>query len=411
MSIVDEAGRCLKCKKPMCREGCPVGTPIPEAMQLFLEGKTREAGRILFENNPLSAITSIVCPHENNCLKYCVLGRKGQPIEFSEVEKYISALYLDTFSMKPPESNGMMVAVIGSGPAGITVSLLLALRGFKVTLIEAQDRIGGVLRYGIPEFRLPKTIVDKYAGILRDLGVKFKPNVFIGSRATLEDLFIDGYKAVFVAVGTAKPIKFGLLGETLGHVHYAIDYLKSPDSYNMGKKVIIIGDGNVALDAARMAVRKNPGVSVTLVSRSIDEDMSGNRKEIEMAKVDGVKFMYLLSAVRFTEDKVIFVKVDMTEDEEGRRSYEESMTERMEIPADSVIVAIGQGPQGAAVSESDVDRTQRGLLDADESGRTNMEGVFAAGDVVTGPRTVVEAVAFSKNVADAIEQYCMSEAK
>ena len=180
---------------------------------------------------------------------------------------------------KAERSNVAMVAIIGAGPAGITASIILALKGFKVTLIESQDRVGGVLRYGIPEFRLPKSTVDKYAKILNGLGVKFKPNTFVGSKATLEDFFIDGYKAVFVAVGTAKPMKLGLLGETLGHVHYAIDYLKSPDSYDIGKNVVIIGAGNVALDAARMAVRKNPGANVTLVSRKIDEDMTGNRHE------------------------------------------------------------------------------------------------------------------------------------
>lgn len=300
-----------------------------------------------------------------------------------------------------------MVAVIGAGPAGIAASICLAMKGFDVTLIEAKDRIGGVLCYGIPDFRLPKALVDRYAILLHDIGVRFKPNTFIGSTVRIDDMFIDGYKAVFIAVGTAKPLKLGLLGETLGNVHYAIDYLRSPDSYFLGHNVVVIGAGNVALDAARMAVRKEPLANVTLINNRAECDMTGNIHDINMARVDGVHFLHQLSTVRLKSDSVVCVPVDMIVDENGNRSYEENMAEHTEIPADTIIVAIGQGPQGTALSGTEVDRTARGLVDADDCGHTKIPGIYAAGDIVTGPRTVVEAVAFAKKVADEIERYCL----
>ena len=406
MGIVDEANRCLKCKVPQCSRACPVSTPVPEVMRLFLDGDIQEAGRILFENNPLSAVTSIVCPHEANCAGHCVLGKKGAPVEFFKVEEYISSFYLETAHPVPPASNGMMVGVVGAGPAGIAASICLAMKGFDVTLIEARDKIGGVLRYGIPEFRLPNEVVDRYEVLLDDLGVTFKPNTFVGSTATVDDMFVDGYKAVFIAVGTAKPIKLGLLGETLGNVHYAIDYLRSPDSYRLGRNDVVIGAGNVAIDAARMAVRKEPLATVTLINNRAECDMTGNRDEIEMARVDGVQFRHQLSTVRLKRDAVVCVPVDVAQNDDGTRTYEENMAEHVVLPADTIILAIGQGPQGSALKGTEVDRTSRGLISADENGRTANPGIFAAGDIVTGPRTVVEAVAFAKKVSDEIERYC-----
>lgn len=409
MELIDEANRCLKCRVAQCSKACPVATPVPEVMKLFLDDKIGEAGALLFENNPLSAVTSIVCPHESNCFGHCVLGRKGAPVEFYRIEQYISQFYLETAHLEPPASNGIMVGVIGAGPAGIVASIRLALRGFDVTLIEANDRVGGVLRYGIPDFRLPKEIVDRYAVLLHDLGVRFKPNTFVGSTATVEDMFLDGYKAIFVAVGTAKPVKLGLLGETLGNVHYAIDYLRSPESYHLGRNVVVIGAGNVALDAARMARRHEPLATVTLVNNRAECDMTGNVHDVEMARVDGVRFVHQLSAVRLTTSSVVCVPVDMTENEDGTRTYEERMSEHVEVPADTIIMAIGQRPQGTAVAGSAVTRTSRGLFEADQNGRTADPRIFAAGDVVTGPRTVVEAAAFAKKVADEIERFCLGE--
>jgi glutamate synthase (NADPH) small chain len=197
------SSRCLKCKVPQCRKNCPVSTPIPEVMRLFEEDKEQEAAEMLFANNPLSGITAIVCPHERNCYGHCVLGKKSDPVEFFKIEQYLSAKYLDDYEPPAIEKKDIRVAVVGAGPAGITMSILLSLKGFRVTLMEARDKIGGVLRYGIPDFRLPRNIVDKYETILMKLGVQYKPNTFIGSSITLDDMFIDGYKAVFIAVGTA----------------------------------------------------------------------------------------------------------------------------------------------------------------------------------------------------------------
>lgn len=409
MELITEAKRCLKCKVAKCKANCPVNTPIPEVIKLFEEGKEKEAAEMLFINNPLSSICAIVCPHERNCCGNCVLGKKGNSIEFYQIEQYISGKFIDNYEPPVIEKNKYRIAVIGAGPAGIAMSIILSLRGFGVTLIEARDKIGGVLRYGIPEFRLPKSKVDRYGVILHKLGVKFKPNTFVGSTVTLEDMFIDGYDAIFIASGTAKPNKLGLLGETLGSVHYAIDYLRSPESYYIGKSVIVVGAGNVALDAARMAVRYiEEGGTVTIINNRRAEDMTGNIHEIKDAENEGVKFSHLLQAVKLTEEGARCVTV-VPEEVDGIMKYEEIFSQTTMIPADTIIVAIGQGPQGAVVAEVDVNKTSRGLLEVDENGCTTSPGVFAAGDIVSGPKTVVEAVAFTKKVADEIEQYCKNK--
>jgi glutamate synthase (NADPH) small chain len=398
---------CLKCKVPPCRKSCPVSTPIPDVIRLFEEGKEREAAEMLFANNPLSAICSIVCPHERNCYGHCVLGKKSDPVEFFKIEQYLSDKFLDEYEPPIIEKKNIRVAVIGSGPAGITMSILLSLKGFKVTLVEARDKMGGVLRYGIPEFRLPKEIVDKYEPIMSKLGVRYKPNTFIGSSITLDDMFIDGYKAIFIAVGTAKPNKLGLLGETLGNVYYAIDYLKSPEAYNLGRNVVVVGAGNVALDAARIAIRNiEQDGTVTIINNCLEDEMTGNRHEIAAAVEEGVMFVHLLQTIKIEEDGVKCVAVTAEKTENGT-VYEEDFTIVRKIPADSIIVAIGQGPQGAVMTDSNVSKTHRGLVDADENGYTSSKGVFAAGDIVTGPKTVVEAVAFAKKVADEIDKYCL----
>ena len=356
--MIDQiAARCLKCKVPQCRKHCPVS------------------------NNPLSAVCSIVCPHERNCFGHCVLGKKSDPVDFFRIEQFLSGNFLKTYEPPAIEKREDRIAVIGSGPAGITMSILLSLMGYRVTLMEARDRIGGVLRYGIPGFRLPREIVDRYDPILYKLGVQFKPNTFIGSSITLDDMFIDGYKAVFIAVGTAKPNKLGLLGETLGNVFYAIDYLKSPEAIE-------------------------PGGAVTVINNLLEEEIAGNRQEIDDAVREGIQFVHLLQALKLEEDGVKCVAVRAEKTESGT-VYEEDFSRTQKIPADSIIVAIGQGPQGAVMSDSSVSKTHSGLVAADESGHTSSPGVFAAGDIVTGPKTVVEAVAFAKKVALEINRYCL----
>jgi glutamate synthase (NADPH/NADH) small chain len=336
-----------------------------------------------------------------------VRGKKSEPVEFFKIEQLLSGKFLNDYTPPLIEKNNIRIAVIGSGPAGITMSILLSLKGFRVTLMEARDKIGGVLRYGIPEFRLSRDIVDRYEPILHRLGVQFKPNTFIGSSITLDDMFIDGYKAVFIAVGTAKPNKLGLLGETIGNVYYAIDYLKSPEAYRLGKNVVVVGAGNVALDAARMAIRNiEPGGTVTIINSLPEEEMTGNRREIAEAVDEGVKFIHLQQTIKLEEDGVKCIAVKVEETDQGK-VYEEDFTRVRKIPADSILVAIGQGPQGAVTADSSVSKTYRGLVAADENGYTSSKGVFAAGDIVTGPKTVAEAVAFAKKVAGEIEKYCL----
>ena len=377
-------------------------------MQLFLDGEIEEAGRVLFENNPLTAVTSIICPHERNCAGHCVLGIKSTPVEFYRIEEYISRFYLETMTVPEIEKNGIKVAVAGAGPAGLAMSLMLLAKGYDVTLFEAQDDIGGVLRYGIPPFRLPRDLLDMYKDVLLRMGVRFRPNTRIGTNLQIQDLFPDGYKAVFVAAGTGRPNRLGLLGETLGHVHFAIDYLKSPDTFRLGNRVAVVGAGNVAIDAARTAIRREHS-HVTILHFMGEEDMTANRDEVEMAEIDGVEFVHYAQAVRITDEGVRCVRVNRIENEDGSVSFEEDYTETFDVPADSVILAIGQGP-GADVNAGSIKVTQRGFLEVNEFGETNTPGVYAAGDIVTGPKTVVEAVAFAKKVFPHMEEYLKSQA-
>lgn len=404
--IMCEAQRCLKCKVPKCKKACPISTDIPTIMNLFLEGSEKEAAATLFKNNPLSAICSIVCPHENNCYGNCVLGIKKDPITFYKIEQYLSNKYIDELEMEKPEKNGMKVAIIGAGPAGISMSIFLAQRGFEVTLMEQNDKIGGVLRYGIPAFRLPKDRVDAYKDVLKKLGVIIKPNCHIGSNLLIDDMFIDGYDAIFLAVGTAKPNRLGLLGETLGNVHFAIDYLKAPEAHELGKTVVVIGVGNVAMDVARTALRQEGVERVIALNNRRAEDVTATKLEFSEALEEGVEFIHQISVLRITENAVIAVDVDVTEDENGNIVYEENMLSRHDIDADSIILAIGQGPISTLSDKAQIATTLRGLFAVDENGMTNIPGVFAAGDVVSGPKTVVEAVAHTKRVSENLIKYC-----
>ena len=250
-----DADRCFLCKNPRCRANCPIDTPIPEVISLFKEGKIHEAGEMLFENNPLSAICSVVCPHEDQCKGNCIRGIKSEPVRFCEMEELISNEYLDKIHFENLPKNKHSVAIIGGGPAGITLAFILARKGYKITIFDAHEKIGGVLRYGIPEYRLPNETIDKYEEKLLELGVVIRPNTLIGPVITVDKLLTDGYKAVFIGTGLWNPKPLNIKGESLGNVHYAIDYLKSPSVYRLGNKVVVIGAGNVAMDAARTAKR------------------------------------------------------------------------------------------------------------------------------------------------------------
>ena len=398
-NIKSEGERCLKCKVPQCSAHCPVRTPIPEITKAFLLNDINKAGELLFNNNPLSAITSVVCPHERNCAGHCVLGIKSEPIAFFEIEQYISQYYIQTFEPPHIEKNGKKVAVVGAGPSGITMSIKLALNGYDVTLFEAEDNIGGVLRYGIPDFRLSKRLVETYRTVLEKLGVKLRFHTRIGTNINTEDLFVDGYKAVYLGLGTGRPNKLGLLGETLGHVHFAIDFLKSPQTYNLGEKVVVVGAGNVAMDAARCAVRV-AHAKVTVLNRNSAEDAPAGQQEVDMAMIDGVQFIHNCQAVRITDKTVRCVAVNRIEEPDGKVTYEEDFSNTFEVEADSVILAIGQGPSAEIKYGSNMNLSARGLIATDENGETSTPNVFAGGDVVSGPSTVVQAVASTLRVAD-----------
>lgn len=408
--IIQEAQRCLKCKKPLCKAGCPVQTEIPTIMQMFLEGKMDEAGELLFNNNPLSAICSLICPHEKNCMGHCVLNHKNSPIKFFEVENYISSFFLDKAKLQPNKKNGHLVGIIGAGPAGLTLAILLAQKGYDVTIIDSKDKIGGVLRYGIPEFRLPKTLLDKLLNRMKDLGIQFRPNTLIGPTISIDDMFEDGYDAIFIGTGVWKPNRLRIPGETLGNVHFAIDFLKNPDSYNnLGDHVVIIGAGNVAMDAARTILRKTTA-KVDIIFFRGREEVTALEEELMLAEVDGVKMNYYLNTVKIENDGIIVEPVIKTENEDGTFSYKNDSEHPYKIYSSSVIIAIGQGAQTNIVKNTkQIDTNQKGLIEASEKGATTRPGVYAAGDVVSGARTVVEAVAATKKVAEEIDQYIKSK--
>lgn len=399
--VVNEARRCLHCKKPMCREGCPISTNIPEVIELFRTGHKEEAGAMLYGNNPLSVICSLVCDHDKQCEGHCVLGRKGAPVHFSSIENYISDSYLDHLQLEIKPRNGKRVAIIGSGPAGITISVLLAQRGYDVTIFESREKIGGVLRYGIPDFRLPKTILDRYQKQLTGMEIKIRPNTSIGSALTLDDLQRDGYQAIFIGTGVWKPRKLGIKGESLGNVHFAINYLVNPDVYDLGEQLVVIGAGNSAMDVARTALRKGTRRVAVFCRRN---QAAASVREVEYAVADGVEFCYGFRPVEITDEGVVYQQASF--DEEGNVT---GLSENRLFPCSSVIIAVSQGAQNRIVSTTTgLDMTQHGLLATDERGQTTRPGVFASGDVVLGARTVVEAVRYSKQVADEMDQYLQS---
>lgn len=403
LHVMDEANRCLGCKVPQCQKGCPISTPIPEVIKLLKANKLDEAGKMLFENNPLTTVCSLVCNHENQCEGHCVLGRKGAPVHFSTIESYISTTYANKMTQGPAPSNCMRAAIIGSGPAGLTIAVILARYGYDVTIFEGKDKVGGVLRYGIPEFRLPKSVLDDFKYRHLDLkGIKFRPNTHIGGAIGIDDLFRDGYKAIFVGTGVWKPNALHIKGETLGNVHFGINYLNNPDSYQLGKRVIVIGAGNAAMDVARTAIRK--GVQ-ELTCFSITKQVAVSKHEFSYAQLEGVQFEYNMAPVEIKDDGVIFK--DVIENEDG--TFTDVPDSTHFFPADSVIISISQGPQNRIVNTTQgLAADKRGLLVADETGHTTRPGIFASGDVVNGARTVVEAVAHSKIVAESMHQYMQS---
>ena len=388
------------------RMPCPISTSIPEVIEEFSKGQIAKAGEILFKNNPLSLVCAIVCPHESQCLGNCIKGIKSEPVRFCDIEKHVSKYYLENIKLDKEADKEERVAIVGGGPAGITIAFILAQKGYKVTIFDTHDKIGGVLRYGIPEYRLHNSIIDRYEEILIELGVKIRPNTLIGPVLTLDKLFFDGYKAVFIGTGVWNPKTLNIKGESLGNVHYAIDYLKSPNVYNLGKKVAVIGAGNVAMDAARVA-KRNGAEEVYILYRKGFENMPCTRAELEEAKEDDVNFELFKAPIELTEQGVKYIETKNEVSEDGKVStITIEGTEGM-FECDSVIIAVSQSPRKNIVANTTgLDTNKWGLLLTDDKGHTTRNGVFASGDVVTGANTVVHAVSYAKIVAESIEEYC-----
>ncbi|MCF0148021.1 MAG: NAD(P)-dependent oxidoreductase [Clostridium sp.] len=407
--LVVESNRCYLCKNPKCKANCPIDTPIPEIIELFKDGQIAKAGEILFKNNPLSLVCSIVCPHEDQCTGNCIRGIKDESVRFCDIETHISKYYLENVRLEKEAELDERVAIIGGGPAGITIAFILAQKGYKVTLFDSHDKIGGVLRYGIPEFRLPKSIIDHYEERLIELGVKIRPNTLVGPVLTLDKLFYDGYKAIFIGTGVWNPKTLDIKGESLGHVHYAIDYLKSPGVHKLGNRVCVIGAGDVAMDAARTA-KRNGAKEVYILYRKGMENIPATKAELEGAISDGVKFELFKSPLELTDDGVKYIETENVTGDDGRINTVVIEGKEGLFECDSIIIAVSQSPKNNIVSNtSGLETNKWGLLLTDEYGHTTREGVFASGDVVTGAKTVVRAASHAKVVAEEIEKYIIQK--
>ena len=380
-----EASRCLLCKKPKCAlQGCPVHTPVPECMLLYRQGQLEEAGRMLFSNNPLSAVTSQVCDWKQFCYGHCVLNVKQVPVKWYEIEQEISGAYLfrHRLERKSAEMEGKRIAVIGAGPAGIAATVWLFEMGADVHLYDANPRMGGVLRYGIPAFRLDKKYCDAYEKMFADAGISFHGNVEVGKEVTLKVLSAQ-YDAVLVAAGAETPATLSIPGEE--NSVQALPFLKNPEAFTLGKKVIVIGGGNVAMDACRTAVRR--GAETWVYYRKTFENMPANPMEVEEAKADGVQFKVFQAPVEVKEGGVVFCDCENVQPEDGSRVITRIIegTEHF-VPCDTLITAISEKPDPALREEAQ-----------------GLRNVWLCGDFLTGPATVVAAVASARSAVEEIK--------
>ncbi|MBS7615072.1 NADPH-dependent glutamate synthase [Candidatus Bathyarchaeota archaeon] len=428
---IAEANRCLQCKVPRCVEGCPVNIDIPAFIRLIRESKFDEALEKIREKNSLPAICGRVCPQEDQCMGKCVLGIKGEPVNIGALERFVADQEnKEKRKKKTMPSTGKRVAIIGSGPAGLTAAAELAKMGHDVTIFEALHAPGGVLMYGIPEFRLPKDIVRDEVKYVESLGVKIETNVIVGKVIKLGELMKNGFDAVFVGSGAGLPMFLGIPGENLSGIYSANEFLirvnlmrayRFPEystPIKVGKKVVVIGGGNVAMDAARCALRL--GGDVTVVYRRTEELMPARRDEVINAKEEGIKFVFLANPVRFIGNEkgwvkaVECVRMELGKpDESGRmRPFAVPGSEFL-VDADTVVVAIGQNPNPLAVrGETHVKVTSHGTIVANpETGETDMPGVFAGGDIVTDNATVISAMAGGKKAAYAINEFLMKKSR
>lgn len=424
---IEEAQRCLNCKHKPCVAGCPVNVQIPEFIQLVAEGKFEEAYNKIRETNSLPAVCGRVCPQESQCEMVCVRTKKGESVGIGRLERFVADWYMENVkaTVNKPESNGIKVAVVGSGPAGLTCAGDLAKMGYEVTIFEAFHVPGGVLMYGIPEFRLPKALVQQEIQTVKDLGVDIQTNMVIGRVLSVEDLKEAGYKAVFIGSGAGLPSFMGIPGENYNGVYSANEFLtrinlmgayKFPNTDTpvfVGKNVAVVGGGNVAMDAARSAKRLG-AENVYIIYRRSEAEMPARLEEVHHAKEEGIIFKVLTNPNKIlgTEDGWVkgmeCVEMELGEpDKSGRRRPVEKKGSEHIVDLETVIIAIGQSPNPLISSTTpglDI-QSWGGIIVEEETGATSKSGVYAGGDAVTGAATVILAMGAGKKAAEAIDKY------
>jgi len=424
--MLEEAKRCLQCKKPLCVEGCPVEINIPGFIKELAADNPSSAIKVLKEKNNLPAVCGRVCPQENQCEKVCILAKKGEAVGIGNLERYAADWAFANTKEKteaPKEKNGIKIAVVGSGPSGLTCGGDLTKLGYDVTIFESLHDTGGVLRYGIPEFRLPIDVLDAEINSLKDLGIKFVLNTLVGRTKTIKDLFAEGFKAVFIGTGAGLPVFLGIEGENLNNIYSANEFLvrvnlmRSFDFPNYdtpvykGKKVVVVGGGNTAMDSARTALRLG-AENVKLVYRRTEHEMPARKEERHHAMEEGIEFMTLTNPVKFIGDEKGFVKgvecikMELGEpDESGRRRPKVVPNSNFVIDTDMVVLAIGLNPNPVLPSLTEGLKTDNhGYLIIDDNYMTSIPGVFAGGDIVGGD-TVIQAMGMGKQAAKKINEF------
>ena len=429
-TAIDEAKRCLNCKHKPCVAGCPVGIDIPAFIELVAEGDFEGAYEIITKSSSLPAVCGRVCPQETQCEQKCVRGIKGEPVAIGRLERFVADYHNQNVTEAPekPVSNGHRVAVVGSGPSGLACAGDLAKKGYEVTIFEALHLAGGVLVYGIPEFRLPKTIVQKEIDSLKALGVKIETNAVIGKSLSIDELLEEGFESVFIGSGAGLPRFMNIPGENYKGVYSANEFLTRVNLMKAYKddsttpilkanRVAVVGGGNVAMDAARCAKRLGAS-EVYIVYRRSEAELPARAEEIEHAKEEGIIFKLLTNPIEITADENRFVngmkcvEMELGEpDASGRRRPVEKKDSEFLIDIDCVIMSIGTSPNPLIKSTTEGLETQKwgGIIVDEETGLTSREGVYAGGDAVTGAATVILAMGAGKTAAKAIDEYIMSK--